>query len=356
MRRLRIAFGLTLLLGFQSLLAQSNDVQPCFVLQQLDVDVGGRKPISVLFKLDTVHGDVWRLDNTNFAQIKVIGPTSLSEQETGKDSPEKGLVDKMEQIKIPEVDLRQANMRDVVRFLQDTSRDLDPDKQGINFVLKLPDDTAAPGASETADNDTETNVPLVTFSARYISLLEALKFITDVTGLRYRIEGRTVVIAPVGPPICSITRIYNIPPRIFSIVLEHPAVSGSTNQPALDTVSAWKQFFSDRGLAWPEDVSLVVFPEVGKVVVRNMWDSAIFDEILSDISYYPPGPGRYRLDVFRGATDPQVILLDTGTGHTWRYEVIGFSQKKKRIEADGFRFIPARENMSETGPDDRTQD
>jgi len=132
------------------------------------------------------------------------------------------ILDKMAGIMIPNIDFRQANIYDVIEFLRKNSeefdRPTDPDeRKGVNIILNLgsankadgamgldaggaaaapldpfapaPAAGAAPGLGAAAGD-----IPLVTFSANGISLLEALKIVTNVTKLKFRIEGSIVKI------------------------------------------------------------------------------------------------------------------------------------------------------------------
>jgi Ca-activated chloride channel family protein len=99
---------------------------------------------------------------------------------------------KLEKIIIPEIDFRQANLHDVVDFLGrmtaegDDLRASGGAKKNVNFVLK-------PGDLKEKTDETAAEI---TFNARHISMLSALKIITQVAGLKYRIVDGAVVIEP----------------------------------------------------------------------------------------------------------------------------------------------------------------
>ena len=101
----------------------------------------------------------------------------------------------MEAIKIPEIDCRQANFQDVIKFLQDQSVENDTTSEGkakgVNIILNLQ-------AEGTAGSGGAGAVPLITFNARYISLLEALNIVTRMAGLEYQIKGSVVMVIPIG--------------------------------------------------------------------------------------------------------------------------------------------------------------
>ncbi len=113
------------------------------------------------------------------------------------------LLEKMRKIVIPELNFREANIRDIVDFLNKACREGDqepgdPNRKGAKLVLNLqPGGTAAPQnpfeavAPTTGDAD---GMHEVTFNARFISLEQALKTITQVAGLKYSVVGNDVVI------------------------------------------------------------------------------------------------------------------------------------------------------------------
>ncbi len=80
---------------------------------------------------------------------------------------------------IPEVSVRDAPVIDVIEYLRDQSRQLSGDKTPINLVWQAPEDAKA---------------IKVTLNLRKIPLAEALKYATEITGLRYRVDPHAVVI------------------------------------------------------------------------------------------------------------------------------------------------------------------
>jgi lipopolysaccharide export system protein LptA len=86
----------------------------------------------------------------------------------------------MKRIMIPSVQFNNAEFQDVVEWMQKASIEYDGKKRGVNFVLDLKG--KKPGE--------------ITFSARFITLLQALNTCTEVSGLTYRIAGNVVMIVP----------------------------------------------------------------------------------------------------------------------------------------------------------------
>ena len=115
----------------------------------------------------------------------VLSAVCLADGPAKQDLNQLALEKKMGQIIIPEIDFRQANIQDIVKFLQAASVKFDKsaEVQGVKGVIMI----VRLG---------EKDVREITMSARYISLLDAMKTITRVAGLTYRIDGQVVVIEP----------------------------------------------------------------------------------------------------------------------------------------------------------------
>lgn len=103
----------------------------------------------------------------------------------GLEGPAAAAVKKMESIIIPKLEFQQANLVDVIEFLNKVSMaGEDKARRGqnrsLNFVLNL---AGRPS-------------PAISFTARGISLMTALNVITQLAGMRYRIEDNVVMIVP----------------------------------------------------------------------------------------------------------------------------------------------------------------
>jgi hypothetical protein len=73
-------------------------------------------------------------------------------------------------------------LAEVIQFLQAKSVELDPERQGLNFVLKIPG-APAPEAM------------LITLSLREVPLSEALGHVAQLSGLKLRFEEKAVVLS-----------------------------------------------------------------------------------------------------------------------------------------------------------------
>jgi general secretion pathway protein D len=227
------------------------------------------------------------------------------------------IVEKMENIIIPELSFRQANIVDVIEFLQRASIECDttdcpPEEKGVNIILNLggdaapvadmsePDPFAIPDANS---GDTGGGSKSITFSSRYISLLEALRIVTEISQLKYRIDGSVVMIVPQGAADGKIiVKTYNVLPsvedKIPSVGNEMSIGGGGVGQGGFglgdDTgmgssaTVPWKDFFQQMGVKWPDGSQIKYIRSIGKIVVANTEDNLVdFERILNELNVVP---------------------------------------------------------------------
>jgi general secretion pathway protein D len=254
--------------------------------------------------------DYGLLDDTSDMPLVSVGPTRKKDDETQRLS----IQEKMEKIIVPEIDFRQANIYGVISFLQDASREFDKEekdetKKGVNIVLNLAagetgkaaapeapvDPFAAPAEGKTAGSD----LPLVTFNARHISLFEALRIVTDVAKLQFRIEGSVVMVLPWNAPIGRIvTRMYDVLPTIGDKIGQTQGAAtfgegaGAATLPDRTGVGEvradWKAFFESMGVPWPQGTSIRYVAAISKLIVANTTDNLhTFEKILAVLNVVP---------------------------------------------------------------------
>lgn len=234
-----------------------------------------------------------------------------------QNDPSAMISEKMEGIIIPEIDFRQANINDVVQFLQESSIEYDasPGKKGVNIILNLSGAEGGAIAAVLSDDgfggdfgSTEAPVSggggadLITFRAREISLLEALKIVTDVANLKYRIEGNVVMILPINAAEGHIVhRMYDVLPTVgerISAIRESTAsdaggdfggsLSAGGNAGGDAGMTDWKAFFGDLGVQWPIGSTIKYVAAIGKLMVANTPDNlAVFEQRLSALNIVP---------------------------------------------------------------------
>jgi general secretion pathway protein D len=232
---------------------------------------------------------------------------------------------KMEDIVIPFIEFRQANIADVVNFLVDASVAGDPEGVGVNIILKLggAEGTApapAPVASSAdggfddfgfggdfgafeepavTSSPAVSGVPAITLNLRRINLLDAIKYITEVADLRFRIEDNVVVITPAN--VVSgrvITRMYPVQPSILDVIVEtgeqETTQSRGTGEfigmGAQTTIKRGdvKDFFERAGVPFPAGTSITYNQSISQLIVANTVENLEnFERILSRLNVIP---------------------------------------------------------------------
>ncbi len=253
----------------------------------------------------------------------VSGPTMSAKTST------QVLRQKMVDMIIPSIEFRQANIVDVISFLRDASEAADPDHYGINIILKLPrgvdsggtdgSTTAAPpiddawgldigstgggnnGAAESGMSGLET-IPTITLTLRKISLFDAIKFVTEVADLKYRLEENVVIITPANMVEGRvITRIYPVQPSFLDVVIStekenntRSGGSGGGEFIKLDSgdvkidVTDVKDFFISAGVKFPVGTTITYNKSISRLIVSNTPENLeVFELILRQLDIIP---------------------------------------------------------------------
>ncbi|HTS18388.1 MAG TPA: hypothetical protein VMP11_12505 [Verrucomicrobiae bacterium] len=241
---------------------------------------------------------------------------------------QQSIVKKLNDIIIPEVNYREAVVSDVITFLSDESRTLDPDKVGVNIVLSsgvgaaapkpptspgAPPAPAAPGGAEAtptpapaAAEGAETFGQKITLSLRNVPLIDALKYVTTLAGLKYRVEPSAVIILPLDAPEGElITRSYPVTPGVFQVPGGNAlAAAAAANQTPQGAVGAYRAIgganpvvaqtndvqdaFRSAGVPFPPGSSLVYNPRTSTIIIRNTPENLeIFERVLAAYNFVP---------------------------------------------------------------------
>lgn len=241
------------------------------------------------------------------------------------------LQEKMEKIIIPIIDFRQANINDVINYLREESVKQDKDGVGVNIILNpnvmsspaaapepapAPaadpfaaegggfdnfgggfDDFAAPPVQDFAAPAPSAGVPTITLTLRRISLLDAIKYITEVARLKYRLEENVVMITPENMPTGRvITRLYPVQPSILDVIVEkedtqQAAAGGFVELGAKNVTfkkSDVKDFFERAGVPFPQGTSITYNPTISQLIVANTPENLeVFERILARLNVIP---------------------------------------------------------------------
>lgn len=245
-----------------------------------------------------------------------IGREALRQQE---------IIKKLNEIIIPEINYREAIVSDVITFLSEESRRLDlPSHAGVNFVLSsgvvapTPSPTPVPTAPPTPVAGTDAGIAptpapgageavegrKITLSLRNVPLVDALKYVTTLADLKYRVESSAVIVLPSSAaPGEMVTRSYPVSPGAFKTVISTPGgaqpqaqQSSQTEYRALGgaggnittSIGDVKTLFTDAGVPFPTGSSLVYNDRTSTIITRNTPENIeIFERVLSGYNLVP---------------------------------------------------------------------
>lgn len=245
-----------------------------------------------------------------------------------KQTPSQRLQEKMTRIMIPSIEFRQANIVDVVNFLVEASRAGDEEGSGVNIILNLSlpgqEGASAPAPSPAADpfgfpaaggggfddlfSEPSGMAPVaapasgigtrtITLNLRRISLLDAVKYITEVAGLKFRVEDNAVIITPAG--VVSgrvITRMYPVQPSIVDVIIEREETEKSRTGEFIEMGGTRtsikrgdvKDFFEKAGVPFPVGTSITYNQSISQLIVANTPENLdIFERILANLNVVP---------------------------------------------------------------------
>jgi general secretion pathway protein D len=196
---------------------------------------------------------------------------------------------KLESIVIDKVNFEKLDIAAVIQFLQQKSKELDPDHEGINFVLRLnseqaptPDNSAAPGgetAPAAGGADTAATAPAhpihreVSITLENVPLSEILGYVIAQTNLQYSVEDYAVYLRPsIDEGETLSVRTFLVPPNLFEgsqlvVNTAEPTDAQPTTVKAI-SVDA-QQSLTDKGIRFPAGASAIFLPGSSKLVVRD---------------------------------------------------------------------------------------
>lgn len=191
---------------------------------------------------------------------------------TGGTEPTVYLTRKMQELIFPQVQFAGASIEEAVEFLRVKSRDIDvtetdPAKKGVNIILKAGDTPITASIS---------------LDLKDVPMVEALRYVTELAGMKYKVEPFAVLIVPVSDiSDQQYTRIYKVPPDFLSMGGSDAAAAPAANadpfaanagaaaasgliqrKSALDILKA-------QGIPFPEGASAVFNQVTSQLIVKN---------------------------------------------------------------------------------------
>lgn len=211
---------------------------------------------------------------------------------------------KLNRIIIPRIDLRDTSIREAVEFLKQQSRQLDTtadnpkDKRGVNIVLKLdsmstppPVDPNAPPAEGAAPAITSANADTrITLALSNVPLIEALRYLTELAGLKFKVEPFAVSIVPLSENIDElVTKEYRVPPGFIPVSTSagtSPGIPMAGTQSAegsrIGNRSNALEYLQSQGITFPTGSFAQYIPAGSKLIVRNTPDAIDLIDSLVD--------------------------------------------------------------------------
>jgi general secretion pathway protein D len=205
---------------------------------------------------------------------------------------------KLNRIIIPRIDLRDATVREAVEFLKQRSRELDTateepqERRGVNIFLKLPPagpELAPPPATEGAVAPpvvSGTADTRVTLSLTNVPLIEALRYLTELAGLKFKIEPYAVSIVPITEATTDlITKKYRVPPGFIPAAAgEQPTGAPPTEvtESRIGTRMNALEYLQSQGVAFPTGAFAQYVPASSELIVRNTPDAIDLIDSLVD--------------------------------------------------------------------------
>lgn len=194
----------------------------------------------------------------------------------GTKAPTVYLSQKMQKIIFPQVQFSGASIEEAVEFLRVKSRDLDvyetdPARKGVNIILKAGSD--APTASISLD-------------LKDVPMTEALRYVTELAGMKYKVEPFAVLIVPVTETTTEqFTRIYKVPPDFETMggggggdaaaaaaPADPFAAGGGATAPTVSGLikrQSALDILKNQGIPFPEGATAVFNKVTSQLIVKN---------------------------------------------------------------------------------------
>jgi len=216
-------------------------------------------------------------------------PTEAPSIDTGGTSY---ILNKLRTIIIPRIDFENTTLEEAIDFLRQRSRELDtvepnPEKKGVSFVIRKPraaagevplEESGLPGA--TLGDAGPGAVIIPELKLNNVPLATALKYITDETKMRYRVDDFAVTLVPATEPDEDLyNRSFRVPPD-FQSALEagstgaaaapaDPFATPSVGADKLKPRPPIQDLLTQRGVTFPPGASATFVAASSTLVVRN---------------------------------------------------------------------------------------
>ena len=186
---------------------------------------------------------------------------------------------KLKTIIIPEIDFTEATIEEAVEFLRRQSKDLDPNGEGVNIIIKS--QVPAAGDAVAPDPNAVAAQP-INLQLSNVPLEDALKFTTELAGLKYKVDPLAVIVVPgwfEGGQL--VTQNFRVPPDFLTrnaddggdgaAAAEDPfgGGGGGGGVTGLKRKRNAKEILTAVGVPFPDGASATYIAATSELVVRN---------------------------------------------------------------------------------------
>jgi len=283
----------------------------------------------------------------------ITGPKGETAETIITSQSRRRLLEKLNNITIEKIDFRNADIAGVITYLNQqgvvSDRDQTPGEKGVNIILNLrrpgqASVTSAPAApqAEAADvfaaegakpaggtAEAGSSIPPITLTLTHISLMQALKYITELAGLKYRIEDNVVVLFPADVAYGELeSRNYKVQPSIVETFMgggggaatggEDDKLEIGAGGTAKTERQDMKQFFINAGIPFPEGTTISYIPGQTLLIVKNTAENLEnFERLLNQLNVPPVQVEIEARFVEIGQTDLEELGLEWILNSNW---------------------------------------
>lgn len=203
-------------------------------------------------------------------QVPVSLLTNAVDVYGGSPDASRYYTEKMNKIIFPSVMFAGASVDEAIEFLRIKSRDYDtierdPTKRGVNLILR------AGSSPSTAQ---------ITLDLKDVPMVEALRYITELAGMKFKVEPYAVVVVPLSETTSEqYTRTYKVPPDFLSLGQGGATPSAAPADPfaaaapaagaGLPTKLGALDILKQQGIAFPEGSSATFIAATSQLIVKN---------------------------------------------------------------------------------------
>ncbi len=193
------------------------------------------------------------------------------------DTARQKLEKKLRNLRVPRAEFNGATLEETVEYLRVQARNLDPQGNGIGFVLNV---------------DEATKQRPITLNLQDVPLEELVRYITQMSGAAFRTEDNAVVITSLTEKSTQlVSKTYRVPPDFIQTAEVGggaapaadpfaPQAGGAAQGGILLRRMGAKEFLESRGVTFPAGGGASFSPSSGLLIVRATAEQIDFVDML----------------------------------------------------------------------------